>query len=177
MRFYLTGPAPPEAFAALTAAFDVACLLVDPRRHDPAQWRETILLAQSRDIAVLFDGAIDLALDHGADGVHVDFSDMEAALKRLKPDFIVGVGGLETRHDAMVAGEAGVDYVSFAGSGAALEEMTSWWAEIFEIPCVAFADSVEMIPTLRRAGADFIALAPDMLAQADPVALSHESSS
>ena len=31
----------------------------------------------------------------------------------LKPERIVGVGGLATRHDAMLAAEQGADYVMF----------------------------------------------------------------
>jgi hypothetical protein len=60
----------------------------------------------------------------------------------LKPDRILGVGGLVTRHDAMVAGEAGADYVLFGEPDAkgerpsadAICERLDWWAELFEPP-------------------------------------------
>src|SRR5215510_1581781 len=35
------------------------------------------------------------------------------ATAALKPAFIAGCGGLTTRHDAMLAGESGADYVMF----------------------------------------------------------------
>ena len=38
---------------------------------------------------------------------------MQEWLPQLQPSRIAGVGGLATRHDSMVAGEAGADYVLF----------------------------------------------------------------
>jgi thiamine-phosphate pyrophosphorylase len=66
----------------------------------------------------------------------------------------------------MVAGEAGADYVMFgepdpAGrrpSFEAIAERVAWWAELFEIPCVAWAERIEEVDELCAAGADFIAL-------------------
>ena len=34
----------------------------------------------------------------------------------------------------------------------------AWWAEVFEIPCVGFAASLDEVEPLAAAGADFIAL-------------------
>ena len=77
----------------------------------------------------------------------------------------MGVGGLVTRHDAMVAAEAGADYLMFgepAGgerpSFDAIEERVAWWAEVFQAPCVAYAGSLDEVAPLVKAGADFIAL-------------------
>ena len=39
-----------------------------------------------------------------------------------------------------------------------LAERVAWWAEIFELPCVAYAESIEAARDLARAGADFVAL-------------------
>jgi thiamine-phosphate pyrophosphorylase len=88
------------------------------------------------------------------------------ALATLKPARIAGCGRLATRHDAMVAAEAGADYVMFgepdaAGRRPAFEavaERVAWWAELFETPCVGFAASLEELEPLAAAGADFIAL-------------------
>jgi thiamine-phosphate pyrophosphorylase len=84
----------------------------------------------------------------------------------LKPDRIAGCGALRTRHDAMLAGEAGADYVMFGepsqtGSRPAFDavaERVAWWAELFEVPCVGFANSLEEVGRLAVAGADFVAL-------------------
>jgi thiamine-phosphate pyrophosphorylase len=70
------------------------------------------------------------------------------------------------RDEAMTAGEKGADYVMFgeprgAAPAMALElllERVSWWAEIFETPCVAYAETIEAAGRLAAAGADFVAL-------------------
>jgi thiamine-phosphate pyrophosphorylase len=70
------------------------------------------------------------------------------------------------RDEAMTAGEMGADYVMFGeprGEGPAMPlelllERVGWWAEIFETPCVAYAETVEAAGRLARAGADFVAL-------------------
>ncbi len=103
----------------------------------------------------------------GADGAHLAGPDaLLAALPRLKPNHIGGAGGLHSRHDAMVCAEAGADYVMFGdpddtGHRAPFEaviERVSWWSEVFEIPCVAYAAELDEIEPLAAAGADFIAV-------------------
>ena len=105
----------------------------------------------------------------GADGVHVAgaSADLVAAIEGLKPERIVGAGSLRTRDEAMTAGELGADYVMFGeprhgapGMGLqSLAERVGWWAEIFETPCVAYAEALSAAAaTLARAGADFVAL-------------------
>jgi len=103
----------------------------------------------------------------GADGVH--FTGLEAlqtTRTKLAAGRLSGVAGLQSRHDAMVASELGVDYVMFGEPAAdgkrpglsALVERVSWWAEIFQIPCVAYAGSLNDVPQLAQARADFVAL-------------------
>ena len=117
--------------------------------------------------ALLLDGRPDLVSAAGADGAH--FSNLEL-LKAERPKLaggrLMGIGGLVTRHDTMVAAESGVDYVMFGEpdeSGkrpgfAALIERVSWWAEIFQLPCVAFAGELDEVEKLSAANADFVAL-------------------
>jgi thiamine-phosphate pyrophosphorylase len=89
---------------------------------------------------------------------------MEDALPTLKPDRIMGVGGLSTRHDSMAAGELGADYVLFGEPDArgqrpsveAIAERLQWWAELFVPPCVGFAGSREEAYEFAAAGADFV---------------------
>jgi thiamine-phosphate pyrophosphorylase len=45
----------------------------------------------------------------------------------------------------------------------------AWWAELFEVPCVGFAASLEEVEALAAAGADFVALD---CASADPASTS-----
>ena len=40
----------------------------------------------------------------------------------------------------------------------AIVERTGWWAELFEIPCVAYAPDLGAVPLLADCGADFVAV-------------------
>lgn len=174
-RLYLATPAiaDPEsmlkALPDLLAATDIAAVLL---RFSPTDERGMIQCAkvlapivQNAGAALLLDGRFELAARSGADGANIHgVEQLEDALSTLKPDRILGVGGLETRHDAMVAGEAGVDYVLFGepdGAGErpssdAIFERLQWWSEIFEPPCVGYAASLEEAGLFTEAGADFI---------------------
>lgn len=176
-RLYLVTPPVEDAaafaiqLAAALEAGDVAAVLL---RLAEAGERELINVAkalipvaQHKDVALLLDGHVDLVARAGADGAHVTgMADFAAAFEILKPDRIVGVGGLATRHDAMSAAEAGADYVMFGEPDfdgerpafAAIEERVAWWAEVFEAPCVGYAADIEEVAALVKAGADFIAL-------------------
>jgi thiamine-phosphate pyrophosphorylase len=118
---------------------------------------------QERGIACLVADDPQFCIRVNADGVHVNGRELqlEQALQALKSKFIVGAGGLRTRHDAMTAAEAGADYVMFGESGETRSlaiERVAWWAKIFTVPCVAYANGLESIASLARAGGDFIAL-------------------
>ena len=153
----------------LLAGADVAAVLV---RLKPTDQRTMIsrvkTLApaiQDSGAALLLDGHVELVARAGADGAHLTgIAAMEDALPTLKPDRIIGVGGLSTRHDSMAAGEAGADYVLFGEPDArkqrpaaeAIAERLQWWAELFEPPCVGFAASREEAYEFAAAGADFV---------------------
>jgi thiamine-phosphate pyrophosphorylase len=122
---------------------------------------------QDAGAALLVDGRTDVVARGGADGAHlIGVGALRAALPQLKPGRIAGAGGLESRHDAMEAAEAGADYVMFGEPDAdgtrpglaAVIDRVAWWAELFEIPCVAYAGGLDEIEPLAAAGADFIAL-------------------
>ncbi|HEY1780590.1 MAG TPA: thiamine phosphate synthase [Roseiarcus sp.] len=172
----LLSAADADAFArifarALTAA-PIACALVriapDSLAHAQAIAAPFLRAAMDAGCAVLVEDDVPLAARLGADGVHVAGAgaDLEAAIKWAKPDRIVGAGALRTRDEAMTAAEMGADYVMFGEpfegtrtmSMASLTERVAWWAEIFETPCVACADTVPAAGALADAGADFVAL-------------------
>jgi thiamine-phosphate pyrophosphorylase len=123
---------------------------------------------QSSNVALVVEGTALVATRGGADGVHLTQGPEAIAEARasLRDERIIGAGHLRARHDAMDVGEAGVDYVMFGepradGSMpplAAVIERASWWAEIFETPCVAYAPDAESVPALVETGAEFIAL-------------------
>jgi thiamine-phosphate pyrophosphorylase len=122
---------------------------------------------QAHDVALLVEGYPDLVARAGADGAHFIGSDaLVSAIGKLKPQRIAGVGQLSTRHDAMISAETGADYVMFGDpdargarpSLAAIAERVAWWSELFEIPCVAYAERFGDMGELCAAGADFIAI-------------------
>ena len=176
-RLYLVTPPVVDArafatpLAAALAAGDVAAVLLrlsDADERTQINHAKTLCpLVQDKGAAALIDGHADLVARAGADGAHMTgITDFTAALEQLKPERIVGVGGLVTRHDAMAAAEAGADYVMFGEPNAAgerpgfdaIEERVAWWAEVFEAPCVGYAASDDEVAALVKAGADFVAL-------------------
>ncbi len=55
----------------------------------------------------------------------------------------------------------GADYVLFGdldGPFEATLDAVEWWAELFEVPCVGIATSLEEAEALAEAGAEFVAL-------------------
>jgi thiamine-phosphate pyrophosphorylase len=187
-RLYLATPPLADTAAgavqwpALLAAADVAAVLL---RLAPADERTLIkrvkALApqiQPAGVALLVDGHPDLVARSGADGAHLSgTAALEAALPVLKPERIAGVGGLASRHDAMVAGEAGADYLLFGDTdadghrapAAAIAERIQWWAEVFQPPCVGAAATRDEARAFAAAGAEFILLGDAVWAAPDPL--------
>jgi len=176
-RLYLVTPAisNPASFAselehALGTA-DIAAVLLrladGGERALIERTKQIAAAVQSRDVALVVDNRPEIVARAGADGAHLSgVEKFAAALALLKPERIAGAGGLRSRHDAMLAGEAGADYVMFGEpdrngrrpSFEELQERLTWWADLFEIPCVAYAAGKEEVAPLVRTGADFIAL-------------------
>jgi thiamine-phosphate pyrophosphorylase len=159
-------------FAAVLAAGDVASALarIAPGSEGGARRivARLVEIASRADVALLVENDARLAARAGADGAHVAGAgpQLEDAIETLHPARIVGAGRLSLRDDAMSAGEAGADYVMFgeprpdgwAPSLLDTLERVRWWAEIFQTPCVAFAETLEGANALAAAGADFVAL-------------------
>jgi thiamine-phosphate pyrophosphorylase len=174
-RLYLATPPvdDPQALLGvlpdLLKAADIAAVLLRLNPTDPRTLLSRIkALApsiQDRGAALLLDGHADLVARAGADGAHLSgFEAFEEALPTLKPDRIAGIGGLTTRHDSMTAGERGADYVLFGEpdengqrpSMQAICDRLQWWNEVFELPSVGFAGTLEEVGAFTAAGADFI---------------------
>jgi len=176
-RLYLVTP--PLAASVLAAtlaqaleAADVAAVLARPPAAGETnliEWVQAIApAAQNRGVALLLDGHPEGVEPAGADGAHVaGLAAFDTALPLLKPRYIVGCGGLSSRHDAMLAAERGADYVMFGEPDrdgrrpafAAVLDRVAWWAELFEVPCVGWAMNLDEIAALAAAGADFVAIA------------------
>ncbi len=187
-RLYLITPPVAEAdglASALRAALgagDVACVLLRFSTPDEGARKKIVKalapVVQGAGAALLVPDDALLAARAGADGVHVQGlgENFGAALESLKPERIVGVGGLANRDEAMRAGESDVDYLMFGAldsggdSAAAILERASWWAELFNLPCVAVAHRPDEVEALAGSGAEFVALGPDFFADARGIA-------
>lgn len=139
-------------------------------------------VAQARGVAVIIEDPgpeVDLAAvvtRSGADGAHsASLARLRDLCERLKDGRNIGAGGLRTKHDAMVAGEIGVDYVMFGeprpdGSLPPFDlvcERAGWWAEIFQTPCVVYAPTLDGVTLLGATGAEFVALGEAVWDHAD----------
>lgn len=161
--------------AALQAARFASVLIVaaGDQKLDAGLARPFVEAVQAADAAALIDNDAQLARTLRADGVHLRSSDtLEArandAREILGARYIVGAEAA-SRHDAMMLGELGAEYVAFP-DGEDQADFVSWWAEIFEIPCVAFdVASPEAASELARAGADFVAFRIDSAGSAADV--------
>lgn len=157
---------------AALAVGDIAAILLRPAPGDERSIinliKELAPLVQARGAALVVETDASIAMRGGADGVHLPGRpDLIASTRAtLKGERILGAGSLRARHDAMEAGEAGVDYVMFGEQRedgtwpplSVLVERAGWWAELFETPCVACAPDLDAVAALAATGAEFIAL-------------------
>jgi thiamine-phosphate pyrophosphorylase len=177
--YLLTPPAlDPDRFApdleAALAGGDVASLQLRLKDVDDAAIRHATAIlkpiAQERGVAFIMNDRPDLALELDCDGVHVGEEDMPYAEARrlLGPERIVGVTCGASRHRALVAAEAGADYVAFGAffptttklaKHRAEPELLRAWSETTVVPCVAIGGiTPQNCVPLVEAGADFLAV-------------------
>ncbi len=164
--------------AALAAGRHVAAVLIKGGAVvlDATAARPLIELAQKANVAALVGGDATLARALRADGVHLPWSPALAssyaeARDILGTRFMVGVEiaaeAATARHDAMELAEAGADYIGFdcEASGTGALDLVDWWADIFEVPCVAFGvASGEAAASVGAAEFIGITLAPELSA-------------
>ncbi|WFE90734.1 thiamine phosphate synthase [Roseibium porphyridii] len=163
------------------AGGDIACVLIympGANTKDLQTTAETLVpIIQKGGAAAIVYRDTQAAGRSGADGVHVDTSldDLKLAVESFQPERIVGTGGTKLKHDAMEWAETGVDYLFFGKLDLAEKEnahaktlsSASWWAELFETPCVALAgNSMETLAEVAATGADFVAV-KDVIWQSD----------
>lgn len=169
-------PSAAERVGIALAAAEVASLLIVPAgasAFDASSVKPLADVAQKAGVAALVSGDSQLARTLRADGVHLPWSEhaepaYAEAREILGTRFIVGIDAGRSRHDAMRFGELGAEYVGF-GIPPHVEDreraserrldLVSWWAEIFEVPCVAFdVETAADAEALAAAGADFVAV-------------------
>lgn len=140
--------------------------------------RKVVAIAHARGLPVLIGDAPELALSAGADGVHIPANEERYAACRemIGPDAMIGAGCGTSRHDALVLGELGADYVAFGPepgeSGIQdVSELVSWWQEVCEPPVVGWhSGGWDAAAALIEAGADFIGVSALIWEAEDPIA-------
>lgn len=156
----------------LIAAFQFRVKGVD--QHEAAALAAPLQeICAAHDVAFIVNDSVALAKRIKADGVHLGQGDgsPKDAREELGREAQIGVTCHASRHLAMEAGEAGADYVAFGAffpsttkdKGADAErpepEIIEWWANLFEIPCVAIGGiTPQNCAPLVAAGADFLAV-------------------
>jgi thiamine-phosphate pyrophosphorylase len=151
------------------AAFQFRLKHVD--QHEAARLAEPLQrICAEREVAFIVNDSVSLAKRLGADGVHLgqEDGDPREARRVLGPGAQIGVTCHDSRHLAMEAGEAGADYVAFGAFYPTTTKQVrhqpelsilSWWAALFEIPCVAIGGiTPDNARPLIEAGADFLAV-------------------
>jgi thiamine-phosphate pyrophosphorylase len=127
-------------------------------------------IVQERGVAFIMNDRPDLAAELDCDGVHVGDEDWPYAGARgaVGPDRIVGVTCGSSRHRALVASEAGADYVAFgaffpsttkAAKHHPTPQVLKDWSDTTVVPCCAIGGiTQDNCGPLIEAGADFLAV-------------------
>ncbi|MBB5074164.1 thiamine-phosphate pyrophosphorylase [Bartonella callosciuri] len=135
---------------------------------------------QNNDAALLIAGDSRIAGRIKADGLHIegDLNALEHFENQKKEQKIIGFGNLRNRHCAMIAGEAGVDYLLFGKLGADKKpqahprnlQLAGWWAELMEIPAVVQAGSdFATFDEVLKTTCEFIAVEQAIFAHENPL--------
>jgi thiamine-phosphate pyrophosphorylase len=176
-RLILVTPpdADPESFPAQLAEAlgggAVAAVLIAGTAGKGAEKLAATLVevAQGAGAAALIADDTRLAGHASADGVQIGtgFDDLRHAAKSFRPKRIVGAGGLASRHDAMQAGEIGVDYVFFGrphgdthdSAHPKALDLAEWWSDLMEVPAVVMAGrSLESVAEAAATNSAFVAV-------------------
>ena len=155
----------------------------DVGEHELARLAEPLQrICSDAEVAFIVNDSVSLTKRLGADGVHLGQSDgnVREARAVLGPSAQIGRTCHDSRHLAMEAGEEGADYVAFGAFYPTTTKpsdyrpdpaILSWWATLFEIPCVAIGGITPAnAPPLVTAGADFLAVCQAVWGQDDPAA-------
>ncbi len=167
-----------EAFAA----GDIACLQLRLKEASDDEIREAAKALQpicrAHNAAFVVNDSLEIALEVGADGVHLGQEDLEgtsvkAIAEQLPEGMILGVTCHASNHLAMEAGEQGAAYVAFGAfyetTSKPKEKLEKWgtptpdllegWTMFTTVPCVAIGGITPYnCKPLVQAGADFIAV-------------------
>lgn len=175
----------PKLTAAVEAAIRGGARLVQYRDKSIDTFRrkqEAAALAdlcRGHDVAFIVNDDVELALECGADGVHLGREDavLSAARVRLGPRALIGVSCYDSLETAIAAAHAGADYVAFGsfyaseskpGAVHAPVELLGRARQALGIPlCAIGGITPENGAALVTAGADMLAVIRGVFAAGD----------
>jgi len=191
-RLYLISPQDvgggfPDALRAVAQFDSVAAFQLRVKGkgdHELARLAEPLQrICADAGVTFIVNDSVALARRLDADGVHLGQQDgpVREARALLGPAKQIGVTCHDSRHLAMEAGEAGADYVAFGAFYPTATKpsayrpdasILSWWASLFEIPCVAIGGITPAnARPLVEAGADFLAVCKAVWSAPDPASV------
>lgn len=179
---YAITPETPAMVAKVRQALEGGVALLQYRRklRDLDEAREIAALAKSFKVPLIVNDDVELALELGAQGVHLgrDDGDLRAARRRLAGG-ILGASCYNESERARRAIDAGADYVAFGSVFAsstkpqAVRAPLALFAIELGVPlCAIGGITLENAPQAIAAGADLLAVlsdlfdAPDITARA-----------
>lgn len=174
----------PDRLARVLDGAEVACVRLALATRDEdrlARAADAVReVAHVRDVAIVIESHVQLALRHGLDGVHLTDGarTVRHARKELGTDAIVGAFCRTSRHEGMNAGEAGADYVAFGPVGASplgdgsivAFELFEFWSEAIEVPAVAEGALTEALIATYGPVTDFFGIGEEIWRHDDALA-------
>ena len=169
---YAITPEEPALVDKVRAALDggIALLQYRRKRGDLHEAREIAALARRYGVPLIVNDDVELALELGAQGVHLgrDDGDLGVARRRL-PGRILGASCYNDAELARRAIGAGADYVAFGSvfasptKPAAVRAPLALFATALEVPlCAIGGITVHNAPQVLEAGADLLAVVSDL---------------
>ena len=132
--------------------------------------KELRKICHDYDCLFFLNDSYQMALDVGANGVHLGAEDssIKVARQNASSNFLIGASCYDSRHLAMEAAEQGADYVSFGAffpsktkksRGNPQPEILTWCEELMNIQSVAIGGiNDQNCGVLAKAGADLLAV-------------------
>lgn len=175
-RVILIAPTNGDAVANVEVALsggDVASVIVPMGEMSETQYRvhaiKLVSIIQAAGAAAILVGDTQVLGRNEADGLFIASGpdNLIEALEKFSPKKIIGFGGVKDRHQAMMAGDIGPDFVFFGKLNGDIKPephhkniaLAEWWSQLISIPCVVMSGSdLNSVIEIAESRADFVAL-------------------
>jgi thiamine-phosphate pyrophosphorylase len=169
---YAITPEGPRLLEKVRAALDGGIALLQYRRKGATlqEARSILDLAHEYRVPLIINDSVELALEVGADGVHLgrDDGDFSIARKKLKSK-LLGASCYDKPELARAAVAAGADYVAFGSvfasptkPGAVRAPLALFGSDLGVPKCAIGGITLDNAPQVIAAGADLLAVISDL---------------